>query len=332
MPCRGVRGAITVEENSESAILQATRELLEALVLANGLRPTDIASVFFTATPDLDASFPARAARQMGWADVPLLDAVEMAVPGALPCCIRVLINWNTDRPAGAIHHIYLREAAVLRPDLAGGEESPMTTVAYQGEPGAYSQEAIVQQFGPGVEALACHSFDEIFAAVEGGRAEPGAAARGELPGRLDQQRLRPAARPRSAGGRRSEAARAPLPPGAAGDPPGGYQAGLFAPPGPGPVRALPQEPGLAAGHRRTIRPARRANWPARSSPVARPSPAAWPARSMAWRSWRQASRIRPTTPPAFSCSARKNRRAPSAIRPRWCSPPAIRRGRSTRR
>ncbi len=174
MPCRGVRGAITVDENSESAILGATRELLDALVTANGLRPAEVASVFFTATPDLDASFPARAARQLGWADVPLLDAVEMAVPGALSCCIRVLIHWNTDRPAGAIRHVYLREAAVLRPDLAGGEESPMTTIAYQGEPGAYSQEAIVQQFGPQVEALACQSFDEIFAAVEGGRANLG--------------------------------------------------------------------------------------------------------------------------------------------------------------
>src|SRR5665811_1734848 len=91
MPCRGVRGAITVDENSESAILEATRELLDALVTANGLRPAEVASVFFTATPDLDASFPARAARQLGWADVPLLDAVEMAVPGALSCCIRAV-------------------------------------------------------------------------------------------------------------------------------------------------------------------------------------------------------------------------------------------------
>jgi chorismate mutase len=96
----------------------ATHELLQALVAANGLRPEEIASVIFTATPDLDAAHPARAAREMGWVDTPLLCLQEMAVAGGLPRCIRVLVHWNTDLPAGRIHHVYLREARVLRPDL----------------------------------------------------------------------------------------------------------------------------------------------------------------------------------------------------------------------
>jgi chorismate mutase len=118
MTCRGVRGAITVDQNTAQAILAATRELLRALVAANELRPEEIASVIFTATPDLDAAHPARAAREMGWLDTPLLCLQEMAVAGGLPRCIRVLVHWNTDLPAGRIHHVYLREARVLRPDL----------------------------------------------------------------------------------------------------------------------------------------------------------------------------------------------------------------------
>jgi len=123
MPCRGIRGATTVKENSPNAILAATIELLQALSVANELQVDDIASAIFTATPDLDAAFPARAARELGWTKVALLDAVEIAVPGALPRCIRVLIHWNTNRPANAIHHIYLREAARLRPDLAASNK-----------------------------------------------------------------------------------------------------------------------------------------------------------------------------------------------------------------
>jgi chorismate mutase len=118
MSCRGVRGAITVDQNTTQAIVAATHELLQALVAANGLRPEEIASVIFTATPDLDAAHPARAAREMGWVDTPLLCLQEMAVAGGLPRCIRVLVHWNTDLPAGRIHHVYLREARVLRPDL----------------------------------------------------------------------------------------------------------------------------------------------------------------------------------------------------------------------
>jgi chorismate mutase len=122
MTCRAIRGAITVEIDSADAILAATRELLARIVEANGVDVADVASAFFTATPDLAAAFPAQAARQLGWQHVALLDAQAVPVPGSLPRCIRVLVHWNTDRPQAAIHHIYLGEAAVLRPDLASGE------------------------------------------------------------------------------------------------------------------------------------------------------------------------------------------------------------------
>ena len=116
--CRGVRGATTVEINERDAILQATRELLCALVEANGLQPEELASAVLSITPDLDAAFPAEAARQLGWTRVPLLDVQQANVSGALPRCIRVLLHWNTERSAGEIVHVYLREAASLRPDL----------------------------------------------------------------------------------------------------------------------------------------------------------------------------------------------------------------------
>ena len=117
MYCRGVRGAITVEENTAEAILGATRELLEQIVAANDMAAGDVASVLFTTTPDLNAIFPAQAAREMGWRDVALLCTHEMAVPGRLPRCIRVLIHWNTEKHQDEIKHIYLREAKRLRPD-----------------------------------------------------------------------------------------------------------------------------------------------------------------------------------------------------------------------
>jgi len=114
-----VRGAITVAANQPELILAATQQLLRELVRANGIACEDLAAAWFTATPDLDAAFPARAARALGWEGVPLMDAVEMAVPGSLPRCIRVLLLWNTARPQGEIVHVYLGEAATLRPDLA---------------------------------------------------------------------------------------------------------------------------------------------------------------------------------------------------------------------
>jgi len=122
MACRGVRGAVTVEENSAAAIKAAVRELLEQMVAANALDVADIASVIFTATPDLDAVYPAVAARDMGWTNTPLLCMQEMAVRGSLPRCIRVLLHWNTDRAQADIHHIYLGDARALRPDLVNSE------------------------------------------------------------------------------------------------------------------------------------------------------------------------------------------------------------------
>jgi chorismate mutase len=118
MTVRGIRGATSVDVNDAEPIIAATRELLERIVAANGLATEDVASVIFTATSDLDAAYPARAAREMGWVHVPLLCMQEMAVVGSLPRCIRVLVLWNTDRPAGQIRHVYLRRARALRPDL----------------------------------------------------------------------------------------------------------------------------------------------------------------------------------------------------------------------
>ncbi|EEG78247.1 chorismate mutase [Dethiobacter alkaliphilus] len=116
---RGIRGAINVSENRACEITQATRELLSKMTKANNVKKEDIASVYFTLTPDLNAVFPATAARELGWDNVPLLCAVEVDVPGALAFCIRVLIHVNTEKSQAEIKHIYLREARALRADLA---------------------------------------------------------------------------------------------------------------------------------------------------------------------------------------------------------------------
>ena len=119
MWCRGVRGATTVEANEREEILSATRELLALMVRRNGIDSKDVASAIFTTTPDMDAEFPALAARQLGWLDVPLMCGHEMTVPGGLPLCVRVLIHWNTDKTQDEIQHIYVRDAERLRPDLS---------------------------------------------------------------------------------------------------------------------------------------------------------------------------------------------------------------------
>ncbi len=119
MPCRGVRGATTVAENTRDEVLTATRQLLAMMIRLNGMEPQDIASATFSATPDINAEFPALAARQLGWLDVPLLCTHEMSVPGSLPLCIRVLAHWNTDKTQDKITHVYTREATKLRPDLS---------------------------------------------------------------------------------------------------------------------------------------------------------------------------------------------------------------------
>ena len=119
MSLRGVRGATTATQDQAVEILAATRELLQAILQANpDLQPEDIASVIFTTTADLRAAYPARAARELGWVEVPLMCAQEIPVPEGLARCIRVLVHWNTELPQVAIRHVYLREAASLRPDL----------------------------------------------------------------------------------------------------------------------------------------------------------------------------------------------------------------------
>ncbi len=117
--CRGVRGATTVENNTAAEILHATEELLRQMVDANGIEPEDVASVFFTTTPDLNAEYPALAARKLGWTDSALLCGHEMNVPHGLPKCIRILCHWNTTKSAAEIRHIYIKGAAHLRPDRA---------------------------------------------------------------------------------------------------------------------------------------------------------------------------------------------------------------------
>jgi chorismate mutase len=115
---RAIRGATTVAADDAALIREATQELLSTLVQQNGVDVDDIVSVLFTMTPDLRGDFPAYAAREMGWLDVPLLCMAEIDVPGALGRCIRVLIHVMSDRQRGEIRHAYLREAVTLRPDL----------------------------------------------------------------------------------------------------------------------------------------------------------------------------------------------------------------------
>ena len=117
--CRGIRGATTADENTRESILAATREMLERLIHENDIREEDIASAIFSTTPDLNAEFPAVAARQLGWLDTALFCTNEMAVPGSLERCIRVLIHWNTTRRANEIRHVYIRGAQNLRPERA---------------------------------------------------------------------------------------------------------------------------------------------------------------------------------------------------------------------
>lgn len=117
---RGIRGAITVERNESQQILEATQELLEKIVYENRLDTEDICSAFFTVTQDLDAEFPAKAARALGWTSVPLMCTLEVNVAGALPKCIRVLVHVNTSKSQSEIKHVYLGRAVQLRPDLVG--------------------------------------------------------------------------------------------------------------------------------------------------------------------------------------------------------------------
>ena len=123
--CRGVRGATTAEANTREAILEATADLVRQVIDANGIQTADIASVIFSVTPDLNAEFPAVIRTQFDWHEVALECFQEMAVPHALPRCIRILIHWNTTRSMHEITHIYVRGAENLRPDRVKPSPNP---------------------------------------------------------------------------------------------------------------------------------------------------------------------------------------------------------------
>jgi chorismate mutase len=118
MYCRGIRGATTVERNDREEILAATKELLLLLIEKNDLHMEDITSTIFSMTDDLDADFPALAARDLGWTEVALMCVREIPVPNSLRKCIRILLHVNTKRSANEMHHVYIRGAVVLRPNF----------------------------------------------------------------------------------------------------------------------------------------------------------------------------------------------------------------------
>lgn len=116
--CRGVRGAVPVRANTPRAILRAADRLLRLLIEKNGIHPDEVASAIFTTTTDINAEYPAIAARKLGWRDVALLCSHEMDVPNGLQACLRILIHWNTDKSPQDVVHVYLEEAQSLRPDM----------------------------------------------------------------------------------------------------------------------------------------------------------------------------------------------------------------------
>jgi chorismate mutase len=116
---RAIRGATTVDADSPGEIRHATRELLETIVARNGITKADVISAIFTVTHDLTSEFPAHAARELGWLEVPLLCTLEIPVPGSLPKCIRVLLHVQTSASREEVRHVYLHAARALRPDLA---------------------------------------------------------------------------------------------------------------------------------------------------------------------------------------------------------------------
>jgi chorismate mutase len=123
LACRGIRGATTAVANTAEDILEATNDLMRVLIHLNDLEPDDITSAIFTTTPDLTATFPALAVREIGWTEVPLICAHEMNVPGSLQKCVRVLLHVNTTKSAKEIRHVYLKDAQQLRPEWAYAEE-----------------------------------------------------------------------------------------------------------------------------------------------------------------------------------------------------------------
>lgn len=118
MLVRAIRGAITVSENTKESILEGTRELLVEIIKRNDFDYLDIISAIFTVTSDLNTTFPAIAARELGWTDISLMCTNEIDVPGSLKKCVRVLLHFNTDKSNKDINHVYLKGATVLRPDI----------------------------------------------------------------------------------------------------------------------------------------------------------------------------------------------------------------------
>lgn len=118
MLCRGVRGATTVDANDRELILIETRRLLALMIRLNDIRAEDVASAIFSTTRDLNVEFPALAARQIGWFDVPLMCTHEIDVPTGLPRCVRILLHWNTAKSPSEIKHVYVKDATKLRPDI----------------------------------------------------------------------------------------------------------------------------------------------------------------------------------------------------------------------
>jgi len=119
LPVRAIRGATTIENNDAREIIEETKHLLKRMVEDNGVDKEDIISVIFSTTKDINAAFPAVAAREMGWTDIALMCTNEMDVPGSLPMCIRVMMHINTEKTNKELKYIYLKKAKLLRPDLA---------------------------------------------------------------------------------------------------------------------------------------------------------------------------------------------------------------------
>ena len=131
---RGIRGATTVKSNDAAEITAATAQLLTTLRDLNALAPEDIGYIWFTVTPDLDAAFPADAARAgLGWTEVPLICGREIPVPGALALCVRVLIAWNTPKKQSEVQHAFMNGARQLRPAWAYPRRAPQTSAAHGG-------------------------------------------------------------------------------------------------------------------------------------------------------------------------------------------------------
>jgi chorismate mutase len=118
MNVRAIRGATTVENNDSVEIIDETKKLLNEIIKKNSIEIEDVVSVIFTMTDDLNASFPAIAARQIGWSDIPLMCMRELDIENSLEKCIRVMFHINTNLNRDEIKHVYLNNAKVLRPDL----------------------------------------------------------------------------------------------------------------------------------------------------------------------------------------------------------------------